>query len=86
LNISVFSIEKGQVIGAVIQDIRVPHVRRDQVVRRVEEVIRMNLETVQKIAYLLGENASETELRLNNVLEAFGSAPEEINGISENYE
>ena len=67
-------------------DIRVPHVRRDQVVRRVEEVIRMNLETVQKIAYLLGENASETELRLNNVLEAFGSAPEEINGISENYE
>lgn len=86
LNISVFSIEKGQVIGAVIQDIRVPHVRRDQVVRRVEEVIRMNLETVQKIAYLLGENASETELRLNNVLEAFGNAPEEINGISENYE
>ncbi|MDD3145846.1 MAG: [Fe-Fe] hydrogenase large subunit C-terminal domain-containing protein [Candidatus Riflebacteria bacterium] len=86
LNISVFSIEKGQVIGAVIQDIRVPHVRRDQVVKRVEEVIRLNLETVQKIAYLLGENASETELRLNNVLEAFGSEPEEINGISENYE
>ncbi|HNX75228.1 MAG TPA: [Fe-Fe] hydrogenase large subunit C-terminal domain-containing protein [Candidatus Rifleibacterium sp.] len=86
LNISVFSIEKGQVIGAVIQDIRVPHVRRDQVVKRVEEVIRLNLETVQKIAYLLGENASETELRLNNVLEAFGSDPEEINGIPQNYE
>ena len=86
LNISVFSIEKGQVVGAVVQDIRVPHVRRDQVVRRVEEVIRLNLETVQKIAYLLGENASETEIRLNNVLEAFGSGPEEINGISENYE
>ncbi len=86
LNISVFSIEKGQVVGAVIQDIRVPHVRRDQVIRRVEEVIRRNLETVQKVAYLLGENASETELRLNNVLEAFGSSPEEINGISQDYE
>ena len=86
LNISVFSIEKGQVVGAVIQDIRVPHVRRDQVVRRVEEVIRLNLETVQKIAYLLGENASETEIRLNKVLEAFGNEPEEINEFSENYE
>lgn len=86
LNISVFSIEKGQVVGAVIQDIRVPHVRRDQVIRRVEEVIRRNLETVQKVAYLLGENASETELRLNNVLEAFGSSPEEVDGISQDYE
>lgn len=86
LNVSVFSIEKGQVVGAVIQDIRVPHVRRDQVVRRVEEVIRLNLETVQKIAYLLGENASETEIRLNNVLEAFGNQPEEISEFSENYD
>lgn len=86
LNISVFSIEKGQVVGAVIQDISVPHVRRDQVVRRVEEVIRLNLETVQKIAYLLGENASETEIRLNSVLEAFGNDPEETNEFSENYE
>ena len=64
LNISVFSIERNQVVGAVIQDIRVPHVRREQVVKRVEEVIKLNLETVQKIAYLLGENASETEIRL----------------------
>lgn len=71
LNVSIFSIEKEQVVGAVMQDIRVPHVRREQVVKRVEEVIRLNLETVQKIAYLLGENASETEIRLNNVLEAF---------------
>ncbi|MBU1107769.1 MAG: PAS domain-containing protein [Candidatus Riflebacteria bacterium] len=85
LNLSIFSIEKGQVVGAVIQDIRVPHVRRDQVVRRVEEVIRLNLETVQKIAYLLGENASETEIRLNNVLEAFGSEPEELNELPEQY-
>ncbi len=76
LNVSIFSIEKEQVVGAVIQDIRVPHVRREQVVKRVEEVIRLNLETVQKIAYLLGENASETEIRLNNVLEAFNEEEE----------
>lgn len=86
LNVSVFSIEKGRVVGAVIQDISVPHVRRDQVVRRVEEVIRLNLETVQKIAYLLGESASETEIRLNSVLEAFGNSPEETNEFPEKYE
>lgn len=86
LNVSVFSIEKGRAVGAVILDITVPHVRRDQVVKRVEEVIRLNLETVQKIAYLLGESASETEIRLNTVLEAFGNLPEEINEFPENYE
>jgi len=86
LNVSVFSIEKGRTIGAVIQDISVPHVRRDQVVKKVEEVIKLNLETVQKIAYLLGENASDTEIRLNTVLEAFGEQPEAKDEFPENYE
>jgi iron only hydrogenase large subunit-like protein/uncharacterized Fe-S cluster-containing protein len=81
LNISVFSIERNQVVGAVIQDIRVPHVRREQVVKRVEEVIKLNVETGQKLAYLLGETASDTELRLNNVLEAFKETAEVDNGV-----
>ena len=78
LNVSVFSIEKHQVVGAIIQDIQVPHVRRDQVVKRVEDVIKLNLETVQKIAYLLGENASETEIMLNGILDAFSKQPEKL--------
>jgi iron only hydrogenase large subunit-like protein/uncharacterized Fe-S cluster-containing protein len=86
LNVSIFSIEKGRVVGAIIQDISVRTSDATQVVRRVEEVIRLNLETVQKIAYLLGENASETEIRLKTVLEAFGNSPEEINEFPENYD
>ncbi len=81
LNVSIFTIEKHRVVGAVIQDIQVPHVRRDQVVKRVEDVINLNLQTVQKIAYLLGENASETEIMLNGVLEAFGQKATEIEEI-----
>ncbi len=71
LNITIFSIEKHSIVGAVIQDITVPSVRKEQVINKTQQVIRKNLETVQKIAYLLGENASETEVILNSVAESF---------------
>jgi iron only hydrogenase large subunit-like protein/uncharacterized Fe-S cluster-containing protein len=71
LYLSVFSIEKHQVVGGIVQDFDVPTVQKEQVIKRVEQVIRKNLETVQQIAYLLGENASETEVTLNSILDSF---------------
>jgi len=49
----------------------------------VQEVLRKNMSTVQQIAFLLGENAAETEVTLNDMIESFshpemddGDAPE----------
>ncbi|MGM0443389.1 MAG: [Fe-Fe] hydrogenase large subunit C-terminal domain-containing protein [Fibrobacterota bacterium] len=57
--------------GAIFQDITTPAVKAETVVRKTEEVIRKNLNSVQKIASLLGENAAETQLILNSVIDVF---------------
>lgn len=72
LHVTVFTIEKKQLVGGVIQDITTPVVRKQQVIDKAEAVIRKNLETVQKIAYLLGENAAESEVLLNAIIQSFG--------------
>ena len=36
--------------------------------RRIKQVVRENMATVQKVAYLLGENAARTEAMLNAVV------------------
>ena len=38
-------------------------------------MIRKNVATVQQIAYLLGENAAETELILGSIIESFQLPP-----------
>ena len=68
---SIFSIEPNRVVGGVFADITTPAVQKEQVIRRAQEIIRKNLTMVQKIAYLLGENASESEAVLNSIIESF---------------
>jgi len=73
LNVSVFTIKKGKIAGAIVRDMFTPEVRKEEVVKRVGEVINNNLEVVQKIAFLLGESASETERMLNSIIEFYKS-------------
>ncbi len=70
LNISVFSIKKGKIAGAVLRDMYLPEVRKEEVIHRVTEVIDENLDLVQKIAFLLGEGAAKTERMLNSIIES----------------
>jgi len=70
LNVSVFTIKKNQVVGGIIRDLIAPEVRREEVITRARNVIRENLETVQQIAFLLGESASKTEKTLNSIIQA----------------
>jgi hypothetical protein len=49
----------------------VPEVRKEQIITRLSEVIDENFDMVQKIAYLLGEGASKTELMLNSVIDSY---------------
>jgi len=73
LHTHIFSIEPGQVAGALFQDITIPTVQRDRVVQQAQEVIEKNLSVVQQIAWLLGENAAESEGILNSIIQSFSS-------------
>jgi iron only hydrogenase large subunit-like protein len=71
LNISIFPIKKNKMCGAIIRDLYSPEVQGEEVTNRVTEVIVRNLEMVQKIGFLLGEGASETEQMLNSIIESY---------------
>ncbi|NCC63292.1 MAG: PAS domain-containing protein [Spirochaetia bacterium] len=71
LKVTFFSVEKQHLVGALFEDITTPTVRRETVVKKAEDVIQKSLETVQQIASLLGENAAETEIMLNSLIDAF---------------
>ncbi|TCW60672.1 [Fe-Fe] hydrogenase large subunit C-terminal domain-containing protein [Treponema sp. J25] len=70
---SFFTIEQGQYAGGVFQDITAPWVQRDRIVSQARKVINKNLAVVQKIAFLLGENAAETEATLTSIIASFDS-------------
>jgi Na+-translocating ferredoxin:NAD+ oxidoreductase RNF subunit RnfB len=71
LNASVFVIRKSKIVGAVFRDMYSPEVRKEEVIKRVTEVIDKNLSLVQQIGFLLGEGASETEKMLNSIIEFY---------------
>ncbi|MFA6291964.1 MAG: (Fe-S)-binding protein, partial [Victivallales bacterium] len=71
LQCSLFSIERGAIVGGIFNDVTEPILKKEEITRRTRKVIDGNLKTVQKIAYLLGENAAETEMALTSILDAF---------------
>jgi hypothetical protein len=75
LRVMVFPIESGRMVGAILQDITEPAVEREQIIQKTQDVIRKNVATVQQIAYLLGENAADTELILGSIIESFQLPP-----------
>lgn len=79
LNISIFPIKKNKMCGAIIRDLYSPEVQAEEVTNRVTEVIEKNLEMVQKIGFLLGEGASETEQMLNSIIESYRNKKGNIN-------
>ncbi|MFP4417675.1 MAG: [Fe-Fe] hydrogenase large subunit C-terminal domain-containing protein [Chitinivibrionales bacterium] len=71
LRLSVFPIEPKRLVGGIIQDITEPVFQKERIVQKARDVIEKNLQTVQKIAYLLGENAADSEVILNSIIQSF---------------
>ena len=67
-----FQIGREDMMGAIFQDITSPAVQREMLIKKTEEVIEKSLSSVQQIASLLGENAAETQLILNSLIESYG--------------
>lgn len=88
MRVTFFLVESKELLGAMFEDITTPTVRREAVVGKAEEVITKSLNTVQQIASLLGENAAETEIVLNSIIEEFNvhSEGEGDSGLIEEHE
>jgi len=76
-HIKVFAIEKGETAAGIVDDITEPRVRIDKTVERAQEVIKKNAAVTQQIAFLLGENAAESEAILNSIIESYTTEEEE---------
>ncbi len=76
--ITFFLVENKALLGAMFEDITTPSFRREAVVEKAEEVIRKSMTTVQQIASLLGDNAAETEVVLNSIIEEFNVNNNEV--------
>jgi iron only hydrogenase large subunit-like protein len=70
LHVDIFSIEKNRVVCGIFQDITKPTIHKEAMIQKAQEVIKKNLATVQQIAYLLGENAAESEVILNSIIQS----------------
>src|SRR5665811_1655743 len=71
IHVSVVTLYKNKVVGAVIRDMSAPMLVRDEIINRAQRINKQNIETVQKIAFLMGENAAETEELLNSIIESY---------------
>lgn len=74
LHVSVFTVEAHKLVGVMVSNLMLRGVQSDEMIHRTRQVIRENLETVQQIACLLGENASRTEAILNSIVTAADDA------------
>jgi len=71
LSVSVFVIRKNKIVGAIIRDLSDPEVQKEEIVKRLGEVVDKNLNLVQQIGFILGEGAAETERMLNSIIESY---------------
>ncbi|MDP4282126.1 MAG: [Fe-Fe] hydrogenase large subunit C-terminal domain-containing protein [Bacteroidota bacterium] len=77
-HLSVISIQKYKIICGIIENMREPEVQKRLMISRIRDVITQNMESVQRIAYLLGENASYTESMLHSILDSNNEEEETI--------
>ena len=71
LHISMVTIYKNRVVGAIIRNMSSPKLVREEIISRAMKVTRQNIEMVQQVATLLAENAAQTEDMLNSIVAAY---------------
>lgn len=75
-DITAFSIERNELVGAIITDVTKTELGREKIAHRAQEVISKNIAIVQEIACLLGEHMVETELLLSTIAQDYDYAEE----------
>jgi len=76
-DIIAFTIEKSEIVGAIITDVTLSETNREKIAQKAQEVISKNITIVQNIACLLGEHMVETEMLLSSIAHDFDDKEEE---------
>ncbi len=79
-NITIFTVELHEVVGAVVTDVTMTELRREQIATRARKVIDNNLAIVQDIACRLGEQMADTELILRSIADDYADEPNGADG------
>ncbi len=69
-HLSIFSIQKHKMVCGILHRIGNNQALSQEMNKRINQAIYENMMTAQKVAALLGQNASKTEFLLHSVLEA----------------
>ena len=83
-DITAFTIEKDELVGAIIVDVTRSQVNREKIAQKAHEVITKNISIVQNIACLLGEHMVETELLLSSIAQDYDKDVVEDSNLVEN--
>lgn len=75
--ITIFTVEKSRIAGAILRDATITESKREQIVEKAQEVIRNTSVTAQKIAFLMGKNAAQSEKILNSLIESFSTVEDD---------
>jgi len=76
-DISAFTIEENEIVGAVITDVTQSETNREKISQKAHEVISKNISIVQEIACLLGEHMVETETLLSSIANDYDDKDDE---------
>ncbi|MCH3923644.1 MAG: 4Fe-4S binding protein [Bacteroidales bacterium] len=71
INISVFTLIANKKTGLIFRNLYTEQERPQEIIHRVNEVIKANLTEVQQIGFILGETASKTEKMLNAIIKTY---------------
>lgn len=69
--LSIYNIRPQKQVFGLLQNLHEPTVRKEWMVEKTREVIRNHMQTVQRVAGLLGENAAYTDATLRSIMEAY---------------
>ena len=71
INISIFNLVPKKSIGIIIRNLFSGEDRPEEIINRLNEVIKSNLLDVQQIGFVLGEGAARTEKMLNSIIRSY---------------
>lgn len=74
LSVTIFTVERHHVVGAIMIDVTSTELRREQIIEKAQQVIQNMLTNVQDIAFRLGKSSAESELILNSIVDGFSAA------------
>lgn len=70
-HLSIFSVQKFKIVCGIIYPLNEESISKDFLISKLKDVIKDNLAMAQKAAFLLGENASRTETKLNTIIDSY---------------